>query len=87
MTHSADNDAAKPCIGTEPHRPHLWHGYPPDVWRCPGVRLRLNEAEVSLLAEAFGGASPSELLIRRVERIIEVRTCVIPPEVTEKQAP
>jgi hypothetical protein len=53
------------------------------MWHCPGLRVRLSEAEKELLAEAFGGASPSELLTSRVERIIEARTRVTPPAVTD----
>jgi hypothetical protein len=69
-----DDERVKPCITKSPHSPHQWAGFPPDVWSCPGtLRLRLTEAEAALLAEAFGGASPSPLLTNRVERILSAR--------------
>lgn len=59
----------KRCADLEAHGPHEWIGFPPDVWECPG-RAWLTPEDIELLAEAFGGSRPSELLLTRVERIV-----------------
>lgn len=70
----------KTCADPEPHAGHNWPGFPPDVWHCQGVRLGLTDDERALLAEAFGGASPSSLLTSRVERIVAERVRVVEGE-------